>query len=230
MQIGIIVASRREWEPFFRVFGKNCVHYHSSCDQKIVGWEFGRHCIYLIQSGYGEIAAASATQYLIDEFYVESIINYGVVGGLHENYPAKKVGFVRKIVHYGFDVSGGGKYPIGRYPNQEDLFIKPEREALPLSVIEKALGTQLTEFVCASADKFVYGGEAKRQLREKFGADICEMEAAGVVLTCNRNHVPCSFIKAVSDGVDEDEKAFHKNVQSAAKICAKTIKKILEVL
>ena len=229
MRIGILVATKPEWEPFIEIFGDPIAYFKATdngCGFERAKWSTGRHFITLIMSGYGEIAAASATQYLIDKCNIDIIINYGVVGGLHEMHEVKKIGIVRKIVHYDFDLSiGGNKYPVGRYPNQKDLFISPKRDALPADFMER-----FDELTCASADKFVCGGEPKRKLREKFGADVCEMEAAGIVITCNRNNVPCSFIKAVSDGVDEDEEAFDMNVHEASKVCVELISEALKVL
>ena len=220
---GIIVATEKEQLQFFQVFGMpGRVHKSDSYD--VASWEKYADKVYLIRSGYGEIAAASATQYLIDKYHVDRIINYGVVGSLSEKHQVKKVGIVRKIVHYGFDLSANGKYPIGRYPREDDLFLKPKKYALP----SEYFGI-LNEFVCASSDRFVDGGKAKRQLQKDFGADICEMEAAGIVITCNKNNVPCAFIKAVSDGVDEGEQAFNDNVAEASKSCVLLLAKILQI-
>ena len=219
--IGIIVASNKEILPFFHLFGKPIDNYDIFGYQTYL-WKECDIELYLVKSGYGEIAAAAATQFLITNFGVAGIINYGVVGGLRDGLAAGQVGIVSKVVHYGFDLSGGGKYSVGRYPNQDDLYISPKEEAL-----EIPSDLELPEFVCASADKFVYGGEPKRRLREDFGADICEMEAAGVILTCNKNGIPCTLIKAISDGVDEDEEAFENNVSEASKRCVELIQKLL---
>ena len=215
--IGIIVATEKEERAFLEIFGEPDIIYNDYPNYEIAEWFSAEHRIHLLRSGYGEIAAASATQYLIDEYEVDCVINYGVAGGLHEDHAAHKVGVVKKVVHYGFDLSADG-YPVGKYPNQENLFISPEEEVLPQEIL-----ADLPEFVCASADKFVGPGEPKQELRRKFGADICEMEAAGIVITCNRNHVPCSLIKSVSDGVDEGGEAFERNVTSAAKVCVEVI-------
>lgn len=222
-KIGVIVASEAEMDAFFDVF----------CPIDSIDRCFGylvyiydrpdfRTTIYLAQSGYGEIAAAATTQYLISSFGVTEIINCGVAGALKDDLTPMDVGVVEKVVHYGLDLSGGGKYPVGRYSNQDDLYLRPREEALRMPAAAK-----LRRFVCASADKFVYGGEPKRQLAKDFGADICEMEAAGIVLTCNKNQVPCTLLKAISDGVDEDEEAFDDNVYAASAVCAKLLHKLL---
>lgn len=216
--IGIIVAIEEEKQAFLEVFGEPDIIYDDMPSYEVSTWLNMGHCrIYLLCSGYGEIAAAAATQYLIDEYRVDCIINYGSAGGLCEDYSAHKVGFVKKIVHYGFDLSVG-EYPVGRYPNQESLFISPREEALPWKDLDAPL-----VFTCASADKFVGPGEPKRKLRKEFWADVCDMESAGIVITCNRNRIPCSFIKAVSDGVNEGGGAFEQNVTSAAKVCVEII-------
>lgn len=216
--VGIIVAVEEEKKAFLDVFGSPD-YATDYAGYNVSTWLHPHSCrIHLVLSGYGEIAAAAATQYLISRYSVDRIINYGVAGGLYEGHFIRKVGFVRKIVHYGFDLSVDDKYPVGRYPNQDNLFISPAEDALPSICLNK-----YPEFICASADKFVGAGEPKRKLREEFGADICEMEAAGIVITCNRNHIPCSLIKAVSDGVDEGSNAFDQNATSAARVCVEVI-------
>ncbi len=224
-KVGIVVATKAEKLPFIEVFGKPSEVCSGAAYDVLIWKNLHHYEIYLIESSYGEIAAAAATQYLIDKFNVERIFNYGAVGGLHEEHPVHKVGVASKIVHYDFDLSADGEYPeypVGRYPNQKGLFIMPAEEALPS--IHK---NRLPEFICASADKFVGAGEPKKKLRRDFNADICEMEAAAIVITCNRNGIPCSFIKAISDGVDEGGKAFDQNVAKAARACVEELARFL---
>lgn len=222
MKIGIIVANDYERDAFVKVFGKPEMSNLGSGAYEIFQWKpKDDRFIYLIVSGLGEIASASATQHLIDLFDVDKIINYGVVGSLSEKYAERTVGIASRIVHYDFDISFGSDYRVGEYPGQ-GIFLHPNKEAIPISAT-----VSLHKFTCASADKIVSGGEPKRRLRRQFGADICEMESAGIVLTCNRNKVPCTFIKAVSDGVDEDVEAFDNNVHEASEACAKLVKKLI---
>ena len=49
--------------------------------------------------GPGEIAAASGTQFLISEYHVDIVMNFGVVGGLTEEMSKTKVCIVEKVVH-----------------------------------------------------------------------------------------------------------------------------------
>ena len=223
MKIGIIVATEEERRPFYKVFGAPSVEYPYTNGYEVARWEQHNSSIYLIQSSFGEIAAASATQYLIDKFEVEKLINYGAVGGLSYGYYVGRIGFVREVVHYGFAVSVNGRYAVGEYPHK-GVYLRPYKDAIPNDIL-KEYG--LSRLICASADKFVGSGEPKRKLRKDFGADICDMEAAGIIITCNRNEIPVTSIKAVSDNVSEDTKAFKENVFDVSLKCVNLIYNVL---
>ena len=228
MKIGIIVATRTELRPFMEVFGEtSAVFLPKYSGYEVIKWSISSgKTIYLILSGVGEIASASSTQYLIDHFSVDGVINYGVAGGLSSEHTAMKIGIVEKIVHSDFDISLAGDYSVGEYPGHRgEPFISPTKSFIPSSLTKG-----LEKFTCASADKFVGAGEPKAKLRREFGADICEMEAAGIVITCNRNDTPVTFIKAISDGADEDAEAFDNNVHEASLACVKLIANFVQHL
>ena len=63
-----------------------------------------------------------------------------------------------------------------------------------------SISSELKEVICASADKFVSKPKVKKYLNKKYGAEVCDMECAGVLLTCDTAKIPCLIIKAVSDG------------------------------
>lgn len=71
------------------------------------------------------------------------------------------------------------------------------------------------------------GEEAKRNLHQQFGADICEMEAAGILYVCKKNEVPCLMIKMVSDGITGGAEEYTKNVEETADIAIHILSDIL---
>lgn len=224
MRLGIVVATKEERKPFVEVFGEPPIKYPKETGYEVFRWDLEQgSALYLIQSGFGEISATSSTQYLIDKFRVESIINYGVVGGLKDCYSVGRLGFVKEVIHYDFDISVGGRYIPGEYP-EKGRYLRPYKEAIPEGMLKHH---GLTEFICASGDKFIGAGEPKKKLNREFGAEICEMEAAGILITCNRNRIPVTFIKAISDGVNEDTEAFDKNVYQASLKCVNFLHKII---
>jgi len=53
------------------------------------------------------------------------------------------------------------------------------------------------------------------------------MEAAGIVLTCNKNKIPCLLIKTVSDSITSGVSEFKNQINESARICIEITNKIL---
>lgn len=221
-KIGMIVAV--EIDAVLKKYGKNLEKVEAK-GFEVMRLALDNYEIIIVKSGAGEIAASAAAQYLISVHDVDMIVNFGVVGGLTEEMSVAKLAIVESVVHYDFDVSDWfNAVEPARYMNYPSKFIPTDR-----ALLEAALKAEpsLKPVVCASADKFVGKPEKKRELHEKHGADICEMEAAGIVLTCDRCGVPCLLIKAVSDSIHGGADEFEKEVNRCAEICLDTLEKVI---
>ena len=183
--------------------------------------------MYVLDSGAGEIASAAGTQLLISEFGVDMIINFGVVGALTEEMTTAELCVVEKVIHYDLDTTNWLNLPRGQYPDQPSAYV-PADAVLLNKALE--INPSLKKVTCASADKFVDAADTKRELHEKYGADICEMEAAGIVLTCARNNVPCLLIKAISDSLTGGGAEFMTELKRVSAICFDTADKIIRSL
>ena len=183
--------------------------------------------LYVIDSGAGEISAASGAQLLISEFNVDMIVNFGVVGALTEEMASSELCIVEKLIHYDFDTTGWLNLKRGQYPNHESEYL-----TLSPDLIEKATAVYpgLKKVVCASADKFIDRAEDKIALHEAYGADICEMEAAGIALTCELAGVPCLIIKAVADSLTGGGAEFLTELEKASDICFGVVDKVIRAI
>ena len=191
---------------------------------EVYTYDMHGYTLHVMHSGAGEIAAAAATQLLIDRYGAELIVNFGVVGGLTAEMAQTKTCVVEKVVHYDFDTSAYDGTKPGQYAEYPDEFLPATPELIERAV---QIAPELKKVVCASADKFVDGPEAKGALHEKYGADICEMEAAAVVLTCNRAKVPCLLIKTVSDGLMGGAEDFGTALQHTSELCLEVADRII---
>ena len=63
-------------------------------------------------------------------------------------------------------------------------------------------------------------------LRDKYNADICEMELAGIFITFYNNNVPCISIKSISD--DGSASKYEENAVKAAKKHVELIDRIVK--
>ncbi|MCR4560976.1 MAG: 5'-methylthioadenosine/S-adenosylhomocysteine nucleosidase [Bacteroidales bacterium] len=221
-KIGLLVAS--EQKSVFEKYGK-ALKEETSGGFKVYSFKNKDYTLLVINSGVGEIAAAAATQVLIDVYDVELVVNFGVVGALTDEMTVTETCVIEKIVHYDFDLSRIDPVKKGQYPGFENEFLLTDS-----ILINKALKVcpGLKKVTCASADKFVADKSIKETLHAEFSADICEMESAGIFLTCRRNNVPCLFIKAVSDSLTGGGKEYYQEYLRAAAQCLEITDKIIK--
>ncbi len=209
MKIGMVMAMAKEAEPIVRGLvpevdgGMNVYH-------AVLG---GKDVVVCLPPVVGEIAAAMAAQLLICKYGVDVVVNLGVVGALVDSVASLDYVFVRDVVHYEMDVSAVDNVPVGMY-EPLGLLALPTDSAL----LDKARAIYDFPLVrCASGNKFVADAQEKRQLATRFGADICEMEAAGVALACHLYHVPCLIVKRIADSLNDGAREYRHAAVAACK-------------
>ncbi|MBE5742727.1 MAG: 5'-methylthioadenosine/S-adenosylhomocysteine nucleosidase [Clostridiales bacterium] len=195
-KIGMVVAMQSEVESFLSARDLSVKHTKNG-GFDIISFNIGKNQIICVQSGVGEIYAAAATQMLISVYGVDAVINFGVCGSLIDDIVVGEVVLVEGVIHYDFDTSAIDDCEVGRYMQYPELTLRPDEGLINLVV---GLFPAITKVTCASADKFVADESKKDYLNRKFGTAVCEMESAGVLLTCINANVPCLIVKAVSDG------------------------------
>ncbi|MCD8007187.1 MAG: 5'-methylthioadenosine/S-adenosylhomocysteine nucleosidase [Oscillospiraceae bacterium] len=224
MKIGLIVAIADEIEAMLAEMGEP-VKSETVAGIAIREYNVNGHELFVANSGAGEIYAAGAAQLLISHFGVQMLLNFGICGGLTPEMSLCSTVIVGKVVHYDYDVTELDPVEIGQYPGYSDCFIPADEKLIELA---KEVSPELREVICASADKFVGNPEKKAELHRLYNAEICEMEAAGILLTANRCGVPALLIKAVSDSATGGAEEFSKMASDAARVAVNTLIKIID--
>ena len=222
--IGMLVAC--EIDSIFARYGSPG-KTETRCGFDVFRYENAEYILHVIHSGIGELAAAAATALLVDRYGAELVVNFGVAGGLTEDASRATLCVVERVVHYDFDLSGIDPVKPAQYPGFEDVYLPADAD---LVAAARAVCPELKPVTCASADKFVGIQADKERLHALYGARICEMESAGVLLTCRRAGVKCLMVKAVSDGLTEGGKAFYEAVQDCADLCLSITDRIIREL
>ena len=183
--------------------------------------------IYILHTGMGEIAAASGVQYLITKYGVDVIVNFGVVGGLTDGMKKQRICVIDRVVHYKYDCSEFLDLKIGQVAEHDSVYLPTDA-----ALVERALALcpELTRATCCSGDKFVGTAEEKSAIHRNFDGDVCDMDSAGIVLTCEANGVPCLLLKAVSDGLAGGAREFFEELQDASLLCLEVADRIMAAL
>lgn len=227
MKIGVVVAEESEVMPMLTLFGqKNLI-----MDKMVFGfrswmWHIDDKYISVVLCGAGEIGAAAATQMLVSFFGAQLIVNIGVCGGLTDDAGPLSRLLVNGVYHYDHDTSTVTGRPVGAYPGM-DRYLRIPDEFFSDCEFTRAL--MWPKAICASGDKFIADPLDKRRLSKESGAKICDMEAAGVLLTAQRAGVPAIIVKIVSDSTDGGADEFNRTLTSASDVCASSLGMLLEV-
>ena len=199
MKVGFVVAMEKEYEPFLSSLGE-LKESAIVCGIEFCTYYSGNKCVILAKCGIGEVAAASAASLLIGKFGCDYILNFGLVGALASSLSEKAIVAVDSVVHYDSDITAFG-HPLGAAADMASPFLLSDRKLLSV------LSEKLPLVRLASGDKFIADRLRKNQIIADFSADICDMEGAGIALTCVRSGVPFAMIKVVSDSADDGAEA-----------------------
>ncbi|MBR0267629.1 MAG: 5'-methylthioadenosine/S-adenosylhomocysteine nucleosidase [Clostridia bacterium] len=223
MKIGLLIAISRELESFLK-YGKN-PEEETVAGRTVYKTQMEGHEIYAVQSGWGEIDAASATAMLIVKYECDLIMNFGVTGALEKGLKVEDLFIVEKALHYDFDVSPIDPVKKGQYADYPDEYIPLDAEIVR-RMMETVPG--LRKVTVASGDKFVEDREEKIRLRN-LGCHIVDMEIAAIARVCERSGVRCMSIKCISDTFEGDGGDFNTNVRNAADKAFSVIRKAISV-
>jgi len=206
-------------------------------DLKIFTGNIKDNFIILAQSGVGKVNAALNTQYIIDTFKPNFIINTGVAGGIDDCLKVGDVVIGTYLVQHDFDVTVLG-YAKGYMCTgiEKD---KPTKYYCDKILIEKfqnsleknMIKNKIHQGVIASGDVFVSGKEIKKEINKYFGALAVEMEGCAIAQVATRNKIPFVVVRAISDLADgkvaEYQNEFEKTISI---ISTQTIKIFMETL
>ena len=206
-------------------------------DLKIFTGTINDKFIILAQRGVGKVNAALNTQYIIDTYKPDIIINTGVAGGIADGLDVGDIVIGTYLVQHDFDVTVLG-YARGYMCTgvEKDKPTKYYCDKILIKKFQNSLEqnmpvTKIHQGVIASGDKFVSGKEIKKEINEYFGAIAVEMEGCAIAQVATRNKIPFVVTRAISDLADgktaEYQNEFEKKM---SQVSTQTIKIFLKNL
>ena len=206
-------------------------------DLKVFTGTINNKIVILAQSGVGKVNAALNTQYVIDTFKPDIIINTGVAGGIADGLDVGDVVIGTYLVQHDFDVTVLG-YARGYMCTgvEKDKPTKYYCDKNLIKIFQACLEQNMSakkvhNGIIASGDKFISGKEIKKEINEYFGAIAVEMEGCAIAQVATRNKIPFIVTRAISDLADgktaEYQNEFEKKM---SQVSTQTIKIFLKNL
>ncbi|MDR1800245.1 MAG: 5'-methylthioadenosine/adenosylhomocysteine nucleosidase [Lachnospiraceae bacterium] len=191
---------------------------------------FGNDAV-VVRSGIGKVNAAACTQFLIDNYSPEVIINTGVAGSLNPDVKIGDLVISESAVHYDVDCTIFG-YEKGQVARIPVTYFRSDADWLKLAktVAESGYcnGFGIHSGVVASGDRFLTDANMKGLIAKEFNALCVEMEGASIAQTAYINATPFLIIRAISDNADV--KADKEYADSKEEVIKRGVKLILCML
>jgi adenosylhomocysteine nucleosidase len=144
--------------------------------------------VIFFHGGWGKIAAAGSTQYVIDRWAPDLLINLGTCGGFEGQITKGTIVLVNKTIIYDIlEQMGDPLESITHYTTSLDLTWA--QNDYPQEVVETLLVSGDRDLV---PDEIPY-------LQEKFGAVAGDWESGAIAYIAARNGTKCLILRGVTD-------------------------------
>jgi adenosylhomocysteine nucleosidase len=195
----VLISANMEWEsvkknypnekllpsPWGEYFFKDVAH------QKVL----------FFQEGWGKVAAAAATQYVIDQFKPTILINLGTCGGFEGEIERQEVVLADKTIIYDIlEAMGDSKEAIADYTTNIDL-----------SWLGKTYPVKVRKTILVSADKDLRTEEIEK-LKKEYHAVAGDWESGAIAYTAMKNKKKVIILRGVSDLVSSTQSEAHGNM------------------
>jgi len=232
MKIAIICAMEEELASIIKALGVNANDSKpSKFDVKTT--QYHGHELVFIMCGIGKVNAALHTQYLIDMFNPEYVINVGVAGCLTQDLEFGDVVIADDLVQHDMDITAFG-LPIGQIARMDTFSFKCDSKLRDIAKGMTHPDFRVVTGRIATGDQFIESKVKATWIKETFGALAGEMEGASVAHVCHVNKVPFLVVRSLSDKAGMDDKeAIHSFDQLKDMVAIRSslvVKQLLERL
>jgi adenosylhomocysteine nucleosidase len=187
----VLVSANAEWKIVTARFadGRREV---TPFGEAIVSGVLGPHPVILFHGGWGKISAAASTQYAIERWKPELLINIGTCGGFKGYAVRGDILLVDKTVVYDIvEQMGDGAEAIRDYTTTIDV-----------SWIQGELPSGVRMSLLVSGDKDIVASEIAG-LRRTYGAIAADWESGAIAYVAHANGTAVLILRGVSDLVGE---------------------------
>jgi adenosylhomocysteine nucleosidase len=173
----------------------------------------------LFHGGWGKISAAASTQYVIDHYQPDLLVNLGTCGGFSGTIQTGTVILVERTLVYDIlEQMGDSAEAIAHYASSLDLSWLPK--IFPYPVLRGLL---------VSADRDIVVDDIPI-LIEKYGAVAADWESGAIAWVAKKNGTRLLILRAVTDLVGEGGGEAYGNIELFHERTKIEMKKLFEKL
>ena len=173
----------------------------------------------LFHGGWGKISAAASTQYVIDQFKPELLVNLGTCGGFEGSIERGTVILVEKTI----------VYDIIEQMSDADEAIEYYSTKLDLSFLPRILPSPVLRGLLVSADRDIIVDDIS-SLIKKYNAVAADWESGAIAWVAQKNGVKCLILRGVTDLVNPETGEAYGNYDLFSQRTKEIMRKLFDQL
>jgi adenosylhomocysteine nucleosidase len=178
-----------------------------------------RESVIFLHGGWGKVNAAASTQYAVDRWNPDVLINLGTCGGFEGGIQRGAIILATRTVIYDIiERMGDAEEAVKEYAS--DLDLRWLKRPLPMPVLETVL---------VSADQDI-DPKAMGALRTKYGAVAADWESGAIACVARQNAKRLLILRGVTDLVSESGGEAYGNIEVFRKNSETVLKTLFESL
>lgn len=217
LKYAVVISANMEWKAVKKIFPDES--YQKSVWGEFFFKKINNRDVLFFHEGWGKVAAAGATQYVIDQYKPEVIINLGTCGGIEGEADLFDVILVDRTVIYDIkDAMGDSKESITDYSTN-----------IELSWLGEKYPQKIRKYLLVSADRDLMLDEIE-QLKKEYGAVAGDWESGAIAYVAGKNKVKLLILREVSDIVSSKKGEAYGNFDLFVQRAEKVMTDLLKVL
>jgi adenosylhomocysteine nucleosidase len=200
MKIVILISANAEWRAVKHLLPETHPQPTQLGESFLADLGFGK--VIFFHGGWGKISAAATTQYVIDHFSPDLLVNLGTCGGFAGRIAPGTVVLVEKTIVYDIlEQMSDPQEALDHYTTRLDLSWLKQPDPHP---VRRGL--------LVSADRDILKDDVP-MLVEKYGAIAADWESGAIAWVAQRNGVRCLILRGVTDVVSIDGGEAYGNIE-----------------
>ncbi len=214
-RIVVLISANTEWQVVKELIPKVQLQTSPFGEwfSHIMGEDTRAEELVFLHGGWGKISAAASTQYAIDTWQPDLLVNLGTCGGFEGKIEKHSVILADKTL----------VYDIYEQMGDPDEHIAAYTCDLDLSWLKQPYPQAVQKTLLVSADKDLDEKEIP-MLAERFGAIAGDWESGAIAYVAQKNQIKCLILRGVSDLVghsgSEAYDAFEVFVEGTKRVMA----------
>ena len=206
MKVVVLISANCEWKAVKDILAPAEVRFNPLGETFTMPFDlqpFNLQPLTFFHSGWGKVSSAAATQYAIDHWQPDLLVNLGTCGGFEGRIERGTIILVEKTIIYDiieqmFDAAES----IAHYSTELDLSWLADdglstTDHGPAPALSSVEGS-IVRGLLVSGDRDIVVSDIPK-LVEKYGAVAADWESGAIAWTAKRNGVRCLILRGVTD-------------------------------